>query len=370
VGTAEAVEEDLAHASMMHPGRGPRQGRRSSRGACGGRGIIGTMPVPRPGRRTPVRRAMSTHHSDPWRWRELVARELRLAPAVHEVPVREAAGRVLASAVRSPEDVPAVAVSAMDGFAVRRADLLAPAPTRLPVAMDLPARLGAVGALAPGSAARIMTGAPVPAGADLIVEVEATDADPRGAAPAEVVLAPRALPEPLRHVRGPGEEIARGAVLAQAGDRVGAGLIGLACTLGIPGLPVHGAVRVGVVVTGDELVGEPAAAGADHAAGTADDAPGAVREANGAMLAAALEADGCTVRILRGGAEPAQLEAVLDAAAGGAALVLTTGGIGHGAYDVVKELLGPHGRDTSRFCHLALRPGGPQGLGVLRGGVP
>src|SRR5699024_8859287 len=180
VGTAEAVEEDLAHASMMHPGRGPRQGRRSSRGACGGRGIIGTMPVPRPGRRTPVRRAMSTHHSDPWRWRELVARELRLALAVHEVPVREAAGRVLASAVRSPEDVPAVAVAAMDGFAVRRADLLAPAPTRLPVAMDLPARLGAVGALAPGSAARIMTGAPVPAGADLIVEVEATDADPRG----------------------------------------------------------------------------------------------------------------------------------------------------------------------------------------------
>src|SRR5699024_3916301 len=60
----------------------------------------------------------------------------------------------------------------------------------------------AVGALAPGSAARIMTGAPVPAGADLIVEVEATDADPRGAAPAEVVLTPRALPEPLRHVRG------------------------------------------------------------------------------------------------------------------------------------------------------------------------
>ena len=294
---------------------------------------------------------MSTHHSDPWRWRELVACELRLAPAVHEVPVREAAGRVLASAVR-------------------RADLLAPAPTRLPVAMDLPARLGAVGALAPGSAARIMTGAPVPAGADLIVEVEATDADPRGAAPAEVVLTPRALPEPLRHVRGPGEEIARGAVLAQAGDRVGAGLIGLACTLGIPGLPVHGAVRVGVVVTGDELVGEPAAAGADHAAGTADEAPGAVRESNGAMLAAALEADGCTVRILRSGDEPAQLEAVLDEAADGADLVLTTGGIGHGAYDVVKELLGPHGRDTSRFSHLALRPGGPQGLGVLRGGVP
>src|SRR5699024_6214935 len=82
---------------------------------------------------------------------------------------------------------------------------------------------------------------------------------------------------------------------------------------------------------------------------------------NGAMLAAALEADGCAVRILRSGDDPAQLEGVLDEAADSADLVLTTGGIGHGAYDVVKELLGPHGRDSSRFSHLALRPGGPPG---------
>src|SRR5699024_106558 len=182
------VEEDLAHTSMMHPGRGPRQGRVSSREACSGRGIIGTMPVPRPGTANPVRRAMSTHHSEPWRWRELVARELRLAPAVHEVPVREAAGRVLASAVRSPEDVPAVAVSAMGGFAVRRgalrdhapavgasalvgfalrpADFRALARTRRPVALARPARLGAGGTLNPGTAARSRTGAPVPAGSD------------------------------------------------------------------------------------------------------------------------------------------------------------------------------------------------------------
>src|SRR5699024_7224757 len=296
-------------------------------------------------------------HSEPWRWRELVARELSLAPAVHEVPVREAAGRVLASAVRSAEDVPAVAVSAMDGFAVRRADLRAHAPSRLPVAMglptrlralattrvqvemDLPSRVGVVRTVDRGSAARIMTGAPAPAGADLVVEVEATDVDPRGAAPAEVVLTPRSLPDPMRHVRGPGEEIARGAVLAQAGDRVGAGLVGLACTLGIPSLPVHGAGRVGAVITGDELVDAPAGAGADEAAETADEAPGAVRESNGAMLAAALEADGCAVRILRSGDDPAQLEGVLDEAADSADLVLTTGGIGHGAYDVVKELL-------------------------------
>ncbi|MGP9538740.1 molybdopterin molybdotransferase MoeA [Brachybacterium sp. AOP43-C2-M15] len=306
---------------------------------------------------------MSTH-PDPWWWRELVAREIRLVPPVLEVPVRAAAGRLLGAAVRSPEDAPALAVSAMDGFAVRREDLVADAPTRLPVAMDVPARAGAVPALAAGTAARIMTGAPLPVGADLVVEVEATDAEPRGPVPAEVVLAPGALPTRRRHVRDRGEEVARGDLLAQAGDRVGAGLVGLACTLGLETLPVLGAPRVGIVATGDELVGSAAG----RAGG--DGVPGAVRESNGRMLAAALEAEGCAVEVLRSGDDPAQLEEVLDEAAADADLVLTTGGIGHGAYDVVKELLGPHGRDSSRFAHLALRPGGPQGLGVLGGGAP
>src|SRR5699024_12335107 len=134
--------------------------------------------------------------------------------------------------------------------------------TRLPVAMDLPARLGAVGTLDPGTAARIMTGAPVPAGADQVVEVEATDADPRGAAPAEVVLTPRSLPDPMRHVRGPGEEIARGAVLAQAGDRGGAGRGGRACTRGVPRPPRRGAGRGGTGRTGAGLADGPSRAGA------------------------------------------------------------------------------------------------------------
>src|SRR5699024_11716460 len=116
---------------------------------------------------------------------------------------------------------------------------------------------GAVGTLDRGSDARTLTGARVPAGAELVVAVEAADADPRGAAPTEVVLTPRGLPDPMRHVRGPGEEIARGAVLAQTGDRVGAGLGGLAYTLGVPSLPGDGAVRVGGDITGDEMVDAP-----------------------------------------------------------------------------------------------------------------
>lgn len=310
---------------------------------------------------------MSTQHPDPWSWRERVAREVRLAPVALDVPLREAGGRVLAAAVRSPEDVPAVAVSAMDGFALRRADLAVTVPTRLPVAMDLPARAGGVPELPAGTAARIMTGAPLPDGADLVIEVEATDAPSRGPAPAEVVLTPDVpvgeLPPLLRHVRGPGEEIARGDRLADAGDLVSPGLIGLARTLGIRTLPVHAPVRVAVVATGDELV--------DVAGdGRAHPAPGAVRESNGTMLAAALEVHGCEVEVLRTGDDPAELLSVLEQAATGADLVLTTGGIGHGAFDVVKETLGPHGRGSSRFSHLALRPGGPQGIGRLDGDVP
>jgi molybdopterin molybdotransferase len=101
-------------------------------------------------------------------------------------------------------------------------------------------------------------------------------------------------------------------------------------------------------------------------------APGAgeVRESNGAMLVAALEADGARARHLTSGDEPAQLRAALEEAADGSDLVLTTGGIGHGAFDVVKLLLGPQGTGTSQFVHLALRPGGPQGVGHLGDGTP
>ena len=308
---------------------------------------------------------MSTDRPSLWQWREELRAAITLPRAAEHVPLEQARGRELAAAVRSPEQVPAVPIAAMDGFAVRRADLTAPGATTLPVAAELPARLGEVPPLPPGSAARIMTGAPVPQGADAVVEVEATDSDPFGPAPATVTLTLEDLPVEGRHVRGPGEEIEAGEVLAEAGDRVGAGLVGLARALGLRTLEVLRPLRVAVVVTGDELTG--------HGEGTADgtEVPGAVRESNGMMLAAALAADGAqALPPLRCGDEPDLLRAALEQAAQEADLVLTTGGIGHGAYDVVKTTLGPRGSGTSRFAHLALRPGGPQGYGHLPDGTP
>lgn len=293
---------------------------------------------------------------EPWQWRDLLRREIDLPGGVVDVPVGDALGRVLGAPVSSPEEIPAVPTAAMDGFAVRREDL-ATDSTTLPVSIDIAARPGEIAALEPGTAARIMTGAPVPAGADVVIEVEATDADPFGSAPGIVTLMLAALPPAQRHVRGPGEEVARGDVLARPGDRVGGGLIGLARTLGLATVPVLRPLRVGVVVTGDELTGEAAE-------------PGTVRESNGAMLSAALAADGAEAHAVHSGDEHEQLRSALEAAAVDVDLVITTGGIGHGAFDVVKTLLGERGAGTSRFEHLLLRPGGPQGYGNLADGTP
>lgn len=304
---------------------------------------------------------MTATRVDPWQWRDLLQREIVLPREVLDAPVHEAVGAELGADVHSPEDLPALPMAAMDGFAVRREDLQGEGLSRgaitLPVSTEIPARPGVVGALGPGTAARIMTGAPVPPGADAVVEVEATDADPFGPVPAAVTLRLQEMPAAGRHILAVGEEVARGAVLARTGDRVGGGLIGLVRSLGLPTLPVLRAPRVAVVVTGDELAGE-------------DAAPGAVRESNGTMLGAALTADGAEARALHSGDDHAQLRSTLKVAAEWSDLVLTTGGIGHGAFDVVKTLLGERGDDTSRFEHLALRPGGPQGVGRLPDGTP
>ncbi|MDN5600428.1 MAG: molybdopterin molybdenumtransferase MoeA, partial [Brachybacterium sp.] len=131
---------------------------------------------------------MSAIRPDPQQWRDLLLREIVLPSLVDQVPTEQARGRELAAAVRSPEAMPAVPIAAMDGFAVRRTDLVAPGRTTLPVSAELPARPGEIPALAAGTAARIMTGAAVPRGADAVIEVEASDADPFGPVPAAVTF--------------------------------------------------------------------------------------------------------------------------------------------------------------------------------------
>lgn len=312
---------------------------------------------------------MSGPSIDVFTWRATVREQAALEPECQDVPLGEAPGRVLGRAVTSPEDIPAVPLSAMDGFAVRRADLTAPGATRLPVVADIPARPGTSPELPLGVGMRIMTGAPVPGGADAVVEVEATDADPFGAVPAQVTITLDALPPHSRHIRGRGEEAARDDLLAKAGDQVGAGLIGVARALGITSLPVLARPRVGVVVTGDELA--TSSHGTDDApTAAAGPAPGMVRESNGLMLTSALEADGAQARAWHTGDDPEVLRALLQEIESECDLVLTTGGIGQGAFDVVRAALGDAGTGTSQLVHLALRPGGPQGMGRLPGGTP
>lgn len=319
---------------------------------------------------------MTAPRMDLWQWRDLLLQEIHLPPTVVDTPVHEAVGSVLAVSLRSPEDLPAVPLAAMDGFAVRRADLT-PGPCTLPVSTEIAARPGALAALRPGTAARIMTGAPVPEGADAVVEVEATDTDPFGPTPRTVSLRLDAVPPRQRHIRRPGEEVACGEELALAGDRVGAGLVGLVRALGLRDLPIRRPLRVAIVVTGDELMGDSPRRGAISASADGmEGAPapepevGLVRESNGAMLGAALHADGAEARAFHSGDAHEQLRSTLEEAAEHHDLVLTTGGIGHGAFDVVKTLLGERGTGSSRFEHIALRPGGPQGYGHLPDGTP
>ncbi|EWS81881.1 molybdopterin molybdotransferase MoeA [Brachybacterium phenoliresistens] len=326
-------------------------------------------------------------HPDPWSWRQELAEQLgplltagggrtgaarrpqdagEARPEAGTASLLSALGGRLAEDLRAPEDVPALPVSAMDGFAVRAADVDPAGPTVLPVLADIPAAPGGARRLSPGTAARIMTGAPVPTGADAVIEVERTDAARAGAAPAKVRIGPVPQLRPGRHVRRPGEEIPRGAVIAPARQEVTPGLVAVAAMLGLgrlplaPGLPSRTRAdgpRVAVLVTGDEVL-----PGHDIAAGQAD---GAVRDSNGVMLAAALAELGARALPRRCSDAPAPFLRSLREAAEEADLVLTTGGIGHGAFDVVKAVLGEGGTGGSRFAHLALRPGGPQGRGTL-----
>ncbi|MBN9606152.1 MAG: molybdopterin molybdotransferase MoeA [Actinomycetales bacterium] len=290
-------------------------------------------------------------------------REL-LAPLVERpvetVALDAALGRVAAEALRARFDLPRFRNSQMDGFAVRAADVASASadhPVALPVVAEIPAAPGTAARLEPGTAARIMTGAPVPQGADAVIPVEdtagisaaSTAVGPVGAV---AVLAPRAVGE---FVREPGSELRAGAGLAPAGRRLTSRDLGALAAAGVAEVPVRIRVRAAVVSTGSEL----AAVGDDPA-------PGAVVDANGPALAAALaELDVEVVHRARVADEPDRLAAELDAArAAGAELVVTSGGISMGEYEVVRELLEPRG---ARVGSVAMQPGGPQALGAWEG---
>jgi molybdopterin molybdotransferase len=240
----------------------------------------------------------------------------------------------------------------MDGYAVRAADVAGAtddAPVVLPVAADIPAGRTDVPALEPGTAHRIMTGAPLPAGADAIVQVEYTDG---GDDRVRVFRASAAGTS----IRRTAEDVVAGAVVLAAGTVLRAPQIGVAAAVGAATVPVRRRPTVLVLSTGSELV----------APGTAL-RPGQIYESNGPMLAAAVEDAGGVAELLRFVPDDvAHLHRVLDErlTAGTVDLLLTSGGISAGAYEVVKESLADRGVE---FVKVAMQPGGPQGLGRVDG---
>jgi molybdopterin molybdotransferase len=276
-----------------------------------------------------------------------------LAPMpVERLPLRDTAGRVLAEPLVAAVALPPFDNSAMDGYAVRAVDVAGAsddAPVVLPVAADIPAGRTDTPPLAPGTAHRIMTGAPVPAGADAVVQVEHTDGG------AERVRVFRS-PAPGTSVRRTGEDVAAGAVVLPAGTVLGPPQIGVAAAVGAATLPVRRRPVVLVLSTGSELVapGTPLR-------------PGQIYESNGPMLVAAVDDAGGVGELLHFVPDDvAHLNRMLDErlAAGAVDLVLTSGGISAGAYEVVKEALGERGVG---FVKVAMQPGGPQGAGRLAG---
>ena len=253
-----------------------------------------------------------------------------------------ATDRVLAVEQRSTMNVPPMDNSAMDGYAVRLADLAGPA-TRLKVAQRIMA--GAVGAgLAPGTAARIFTGAPVPEGADAVVMQEHASADGDS-----VVV--NIIPKANAWVRRTGSDIRTGDVILSAGIRLRPQDTGLAASVGIPLLPVRRRVRLGLFFTGDELVmpGDPLP-------------PGSIYNSNRFTLNGLAQLTGCEIRDY--GSVPDSLEAtraMLRKAAGECDVIVTSGGVSVGDADFVKPAVEAEGELL--LWRIAMKPGRPLAFG-------
>ncbi|WP_104170176.1 MULTISPECIES: gephyrin-like molybdotransferase Glp [unclassified Cryobacterium] len=263
------------------------------------------------------------------------------------VSLDEALGLMLAEDVRSATDTPPFDNSAMDGYAVRRADLLqasAEHPVTLPVVADLAAGTSQNPHLETGQVARIMTGAPLPDGADAVVPIEDTD---QGIDTVTVVRAP----QPAAHIRRAGEDAHAGDTVLTRGSVLWPTRVAAAASAGTSSLRAHPAPRVAVISTGSELVtpGEPTRRGQ-------------IPDSNSYLLASAVTAAGGVP--IRLGAVPDDentLRSLLASLAGTVDAIVLSGGVSVGAYDIVKAVLAPLG--TVRFGPVKMQPGKPQGFG-------
>jgi len=276
-----------------------------------------------------------------------------------EVALEHALGRTLAGPLRAAVPIPVFDNSAMDGFAVRADDVLgatADAPVQLAVVAEVPAGSAADPALAPGQAARIMTGAPMPSSADTVVPVE--DTLEGFAAEVGGTVTVVTAPERGGDVRLAGADARVGDLVLPGGVAIGALQLSAIAAAGAGRLRVSARPRVAVVSTGSELVppGGPLQRGQ-------------IPESNSFVLAARVaEAGGEVVRRTRVGDDPdelaAELRRILD---DGVDVVVMSGGVSAGAYEPVKQALGPSG--AMAFEKVAMQPGKPQGFGATPDGV-
>lgn len=280
--------------------------------------------------------------------------ELRadILAAVRPMPVIESAlpdadGCVLAEDVVSPLSLPAFDNSAMDGYAVRAADVREATeqePVRLAVLGDIAAGQVAARSITAGTTMRIMTGAPVPAGADAIVRVEDTD----GGADSVLVRSAVAVG---RDIRLTGDDVATGATVLEHGTLLGARQLGLLAAIGRVRVRVHRQPVIVIVPTGSELL-----------APGDEPRPGAIYDSNGPLLASAVRATGAHAVVHSAVSDDdAAFAAAIDAAATSGDLVITTGGVSMGVYDTAKAVLSRRG--TVTFEKIAMNPGMPQGFG-------
>lgn len=258
-----------------------------------------------------------------------------------ETPLAQALGKVAAQDIYAAEPLPPFVASVKDGYAVIAAD------TALERAVVTAVTAGelATTTLTPGQAAYITTGAPLPPGADAVIQVEDTVRLVSEAGEERIRLAhPVAMGNDTRAI---GADIAAGDLLVRAGERFGASAIGLAATTGVRRVWVHGAPRVGILSTGNELLApdEPMR-------------PGAIRDSNSAMLAAAVRTAGAEAVELGIGADRMELlRGVVRDATRDCDLLISTGGVSMGELDLMKTLAAELG--TVHFGRLRMKPGKP-----------
>ena len=282
--------------------------------------------------------------------REYVLAGCRVAAPI-DVALRGALGLVLAEEVVAAEAIPPFANTAVDGFAVRAADVAA-APVTLRVVGTLAAGTAPERAVGPGEAIRIMTGAPMPDGADSAVMVEVTELSVDGT----TVRIDRSV-EVGASVRGVGEDVQPGQVVFTPGAVLSAGHLGVLASLGRVRARVHPRPRVGVLSTGDELVEGPQPL-----------APGQIRDSNRLALLALVEQSGCVavdLGLVRD--DEAAITAAIEHGVRTCDALVTSGGVSMGAFDYVKVVLDRIGE--MRWMQVAIKPAKPLAFGIV-GGVP